>query len=103
MGSDAKADWGSREQVMDLPHLMTLLAYLSRHHDVPSYGWNVDGLRYHYTDAPGLLGILDSNTLWATDIRHLNDPSEGSYAVNKITKPLSNSGHGATKSFPTFL
>lgn len=35
-----------------------------------------DGL-YHYTSAAGLLGILTSRTLWATDSAFLDDPTEG--------------------------
>jgi hypothetical protein len=31
---------------------------------------------YHYTNAEGLIGILSSGKLWATDIRYLNDSSE---------------------------
>jgi Protein of unknown function (DUF2971) len=31
---------------------------------------------YHYTDARGLRGIFESQTIWFTDYRHLNDPSE---------------------------
>jgi hypothetical protein len=31
---------------------------------------------YHYTSTDGLLGILDSGHLWATDLRYLNDTSE---------------------------
>jgi len=31
---------------------------------------------YHYTSAEGLLGILGSRALWATDIRFLNDSAE---------------------------
>lgn len=31
---------------------------------------------YHYTDGPGLKGIIESQTIWFTDYRHLNDPSE---------------------------
>jgi hypothetical protein len=26
---------------------------------------------YHYTDGPGLKGILESETIWFTDYRHL--------------------------------
>jgi hypothetical protein len=33
-------------------------------------------LLYHYTTAEGLLGILQSGTLRATDVRHLNDRRE---------------------------
>jgi hypothetical protein len=31
---------------------------------------------YHYTDARGLRGIFESERIWFTDYRHLNDPSE---------------------------
>lgn len=31
---------------------------------------------YHYTDDKGLKGILESGTIWLTDIFSLNDPSE---------------------------
>jgi hypothetical protein len=33
---------------------------------------------FHYTDSAGLLGILSSKSLFATDYRYLNDISEGS-------------------------
>jgi hypothetical protein len=35
---------------------------------------------YHYTDVGGLLGIIQSHTLWATHVDHLNDSSEVQYA-----------------------
>lgn len=31
---------------------------------------------YHYTSATGLKGIIESKSIWATDHRFLNDPSE---------------------------
>jgi len=31
---------------------------------------------YHYTNWQGVTGILDTNSIWATNIRFLNDPSE---------------------------
>lgn len=34
------------------------------------------GLIWHYTSADGLLGILRSKCLWASDYRHLNDTQE---------------------------
>ena len=34
------------------------------------------GLLYHYTDVEGFLGILDSDSLYATHIRYLNDSRE---------------------------
>jgi hypothetical protein len=43
-----------------------------------------EGLIYHYTDLRGLLGILDERKLWATDIRYLNDTSEGTYGLKRL-------------------
>ena len=74
----------SREEVIKCPHIMVLLGYLHQKHDLPKYGWRNDGLRYHYTDAQGLLGIIQSGRLWATDIRFLNDPSEGSFLPERL-------------------
>jgi hypothetical protein len=36
---------------------------------------------FHYTTYSGLLGIVDSGTLWATNIHHLNDYTEFSHAI----------------------
>lgn len=36
----------------------------------------IDRPLYHYTDARGLEGIIKSGTIWFTDHRHMNDPSE---------------------------
>lgn len=63
---------------------MVMLAYMSKAHGVPRYGWSNKKLRYHYTDAAGLIGILTSNRLWATDIRFLNDPSEGRFLPTRL-------------------
>ena len=38
---------------------------------------------YHYTSAEGLFGILESNSIWATDCRFLNDASESQVGVAK--------------------
>src|SRR5690606_5301616 len=43
-------------------------------------------LRYHYTDAQGLLGIIQNGRLWATDIRFLNDPSEGLFLPERLIR-----------------
>lgn len=34
------------------------------------------GLLYHYTTLTGLLGIVRSGTLWASDVRYMNDSAE---------------------------
>ena len=36
---------------------------------------------YHYTNAQGLRGILESGRVWFTDYRHLNDPSELTHGI----------------------
>lgn len=40
---------------------------------------------YHYTTLTGLVGIASSHSLWASDVRYLNDASELSYAVELIS------------------
>lgn len=35
---------------------------------------------HHYTSAQGLLGILSTGAVWATDLRYLNDPEEFRFA-----------------------
>lgn len=41
----------------------------------------VDDTLYHYTDGRGLKGILESETIWFTDYRHMNDPSELQHGI----------------------
>jgi hypothetical protein len=43
---------------------------------------------YHYTDAGGLRGILETGQLWLTDIFNLNDPSELSHGFSHGVKVL---------------
>jgi hypothetical protein len=42
----------------------------------------VPTLLYHYTDARGFLGIVESRAIWATHIQYLNDTQEYRYAVD---------------------
>ena len=44
---------------------------------------------YHYTNAAGLLGILKSKSLWASDLQFLNDRSELVYGHKLILDYLS--------------
>lgn len=37
---------------------------------------------YHYTSFAGFQGIIESKSLWATDIRYLNDVSEFKHAIS---------------------
>lgn len=43
--------------------------------------YDIAGPLYHYTDAKGLLGIIESKKLWATHIRYLNDEREFRHAL----------------------
>jgi len=48
---------------------------------------------WHYTSLSGLLGIVENKSLWATDIRFLNDREEYLHALNLIdnaAKEISN-------------
>jgi len=42
------------------------------------------GLLYHYTTLSGLLGIVSSRSLWASDIRYMNDSAELRHAADLI-------------------
>lgn len=56
------------------------------------------GPLYHYTTAPGLLGIFSSRSLHATHNAYLNDKSEGQYARELIAKAFeSYSGPGKAR------
>jgi hypothetical protein len=43
---------------------------------------------YHYGQAQGLLSILESQCLWATDARYLNDASELNYAIALVQETV---------------
>ena len=49
------------------------------------------GLLYHYTNAAGLLGIVEQNKIWATHINYLNDASELIYARTLVEGALKQS------------
>lgn len=43
---------------------------------------------YHYTDANGFKGIVNSKNLWLTDINYMNDAGELRYAQNLIREVI---------------
>ena len=43
---------------------------------------------YHYTSLHGLLGIIESRCLWASDIRYMNDSAEMKHAADLIKKDI---------------
>jgi len=40
---------------------------------------------YHYTSLEGLLGIIESKSIWATNVLYLNDASELNYALKLLS------------------
>jgi hypothetical protein len=48
---------------------------------------------YHYTTVAGLKGIIESESIWFTDFRHMNDPSEIEHGIElcrdviRLSKP----------------
>lgn len=49
---------------------------------------NFKGDLYHYTSSIGLLGILESQKLWATESSYLNDSQEIKYGINFVVGKL---------------
>ena len=54
---------------------------------------------YHYTQREGLQGIFDSQALWATSIRYLNDASEFSTAVQVADSVLEEIGANVSDNY----
>jgi hypothetical protein len=50
---------------------------------------------YHYTDAAGLCGIVNSQRIWFTSYLHLNDPSEVIHGMDIVHQLLKAMGEGA--------
>ena len=72
----------SRETAVQLPHDFAMFGYLMFNHRIPRLLYGEAGVAYHYCDSTGLLGILGSHRFWASNAVFLNDPTEGSYALD---------------------
>jgi hypothetical protein len=46
------------------------------------------GILYHYTNAGGLLGILEQKEIWASSALHLNDATEIRFAFDLLRRKL---------------
>jgi hypothetical protein len=55
---------------------------------------NPPEILYHYTTQPGLLGILKTDSLWATKIHYLNDTAEFELAFGLARELLERMGQG---------
>jgi hypothetical protein len=51
---------------------------------------------YHYTTADGLIGILQSRQIWATNVRFMNDTSELAYGIRMVRAIFDDVGRRAT-------
>ena len=53
------------------------------------YAHTPQGTLYHYTTFSGLMGIVKSGVLWASDIRYMNDSAELKHTANLIRAEIS--------------
>jgi hypothetical protein len=61
---------------------------------------------YHYTTFTGLLGIVESGALWASDIRYMNDSAELKHTANLIRTEITRritAGHAKPDLLNQFL
>lgn len=62
---------------------------------------SIKDVLYHYTDAAGLFGMLNSGEIWLTDYRFLNDKAEFSHALTIVdsAKKTMTTTKGLNKAF----
>lgn len=74
--------------MVDHGHVEALYLYagtvINGEDDLHSYA----GKLYHYTNSSGLLGILESQKLWATEASYLNDSNEVEYGLAAVADEL---------------
>jgi hypothetical protein len=61
---------------------------------------------YHYTSLSGVLGIIGSRTLWASDIRYMNDSAELRHTADLVEREVVeriNAGHNRPNLLTSFL
>lgn len=52
---------------------------------------------YHYTSISGLLGVINSKSIWASDIQYLNDKDEFFHTINILEKKAAKSFKGRSQ------
>ena len=50
--------------------------------EVGLFDYQPDDIVWHYTDGDGLLGIIQSSSIYATQVASLNDKNETKYATD---------------------
>jgi hypothetical protein len=68
-------------QAIKMPIALAVGRELGKRRDARFKAWvqrhrNPPDLLFHYTTSQGLLGIVQTNNLWATNISYMNDTSE---------------------------
>jgi hypothetical protein len=53
-----------------------------------AFDYKPDTIVWHYTDGPGFLGIIESSTIFATQVAFLNDRNETKYGTDLFKKSL---------------
>ena len=51
------------------------------------------GTVWHYTDAAGLMGILEKRELWASSALHMNDTTELNLGVSRVEEAFDEAVH----------
>lgn len=65
----------------DYPFIDNIYRYVKNPDERPE-------ILYQYTDISGLIGIIESKKIWATDFRYLNDSSEINYGTSLVQSTL---------------
>ena len=87
---------GGRSTLTGTPDFTTLSASLDNHLQEP-----LPDFLYHYTSQEGLLGIIGSASLWATNISYMNDVTEFDVSLRVIRDRLSKEyQHHEIEGFP---
>ena len=63
----------------------------------------VPEILYHYTTQIGFLGIIQSKSIWGTDMRYLNDKREYLVAMELLTERVTRFVDGPAQGSPQFL
>lgn len=82
-----KFDIGSREQAVKLPNILSVGPYIAKMFPQITPNFN-NKIIYHYTTSDGLIGILQTSGIWASNYSFLNDPSERVYCIEKTEEAI---------------
>src|SRR5579863_316811 len=81
---------------VDLQQLGMFLSSIGSFNPALIYGSRVHGRLYHYTDLPGLLGIVSNHDLWLTHSLYSNDEEEMNHGMTIVRSVLEEELKAAT-------